>query len=102
MMARRLPGWDRVPRSGLNGTHEPGTALSPGLSMLLTAGFGLMTILAVSGRWMAGAGGVAMLLGGAMLYQLLRRRSEYVATSLGLLWLGLCLAGGIVFFWGWL
>jgi hypothetical protein len=69
---------------------------------LLVIGFGLMTILAVSGQWMAGVGGVAMLCGGSMLYQLLRRRSQYLGTGLGLLWLGLFLAGLVVFLWGWL
>jgi hypothetical protein len=76
--------------------------VSRGLSVVLAVGFGLMTILAVSGRWMAGIGGVGMLFGGAMLYQLFRRRSQYLGTGLGLLWLGLCLAGLIVFLWGWL
>jgi hypothetical protein len=79
-----------------------GATVSRGLSVVLVIGFGLMTVLAVSGRWTAGIGGVVMLFGGAMLYELLRRRSEYVATGLGLLWLGLCLAGLVVFLWGWL
>ena len=76
--------------------------MSRGVTALLVVGFGLMTIIAVSGRLMAGIGGAVMLGGGAMLYLLLRRRSQYLATGLGLLWLGLCLAGGVVFIWGWL
>ena len=76
--------------------------MSRGLSLLLVVGFGLMTILAVSGRWMAGIGGVVMLGGGAMLFELERRRSQYLGTGLGLLWLGVCLAGAVVFVWGWL
>jgi hypothetical protein len=76
--------------------------VSRGLSALLVIGFGLMTILAVSGRWMAGIGGVVMLCGGAMLFELLRRRSQYLGTGLGLLWLGVCLAGAVIFVWGWL
>ena len=76
--------------------------MSRGLSALLVIGFGLMTILAVSGRWMAGIGGVVMLCGAAMLFQLLRRRSQYLGTGLGLLWLGACLAGAVIFVWGWL
>ena len=76
--------------------------MSRGLSALLVIGFGLMTILAVSGRWMAGIGGVVMLCGGAMLFELLRRRSQYLGTGLGLLWLGVCLAGAVIFVWGWL
>ncbi len=76
--------------------------MSRGLSVLLVVGFGLMTILAVSGRWMSGIGGAGMLLGGAMLYQLERRRSQYLGTGLGLLWLGLCVAGLVLFLWGWL
>jgi hypothetical protein len=76
--------------------------LTRGLSVVLVVGFGLLTILAVTGRWMAGVGGGGMLLGGAMLYQLLRRRSQYLGTSLGLLWLGMGVAGLIVFLWGWL
>jgi len=76
--------------------------VSRGLSALLVIGFGLMTMLAVSGRWMAGIGGVVLLCGGAMLFQLLRRRSQYLGTGLGLLWLGVCLAGAVVFLWGWL
>ncbi len=60
-----------------------------------------MTVLAVSGRWMAGVGGVGMLVGGAMLYQLLRRRSQYLGTGLGLLWLGIGLGGLVLFLWGW-
>jgi hypothetical protein len=81
---------------------QTGAGVSKGLGVLLVVGFGLMTILAVSGRWMAGIGGVAALAGGAMLYQLLRRRSRYLGTGLGLLWLGVCLAGAVVFVWGWL
>ncbi len=76
--------------------------MSRGLSAVLVVGFGLMTILAVSGRWMAGIGGVVMLCGGAMLFQLERRRSQYLGTGLGLLWLGVCLAGAVIFVWGWL
>ena len=76
--------------------------MSRGLSVILVVGLGLMTILAVSGRWMAGFGGAGMLCGGAMLYQLQRRRSQYLGTGLGLVWLALCLAGLIVFLWGWL
>ena len=76
--------------------------MSRSLSALLVIGFGLMTILAVSGRWMAGTGGVVMLCGGAMLFELLRRRSQYLGTGLGLLWLGVCLAGAVIFVWGWL
>lgn len=76
--------------------------MSRGLSVILVVGFGLMTILAVSGRWMVGIGGAGMLCGGAMLYQLQRRRSQYLGTGLGLVWLALCLAGLIVFLWGWL
>jgi hypothetical protein len=76
--------------------------LSRGASALLVIGFGLMTILAASGRWMAGIGGVGMLFAGAVLYQLLKRRSRYVATGLGLLWLGLSVAGLVLFLWGWL
>ena len=76
--------------------------MSRGLSALLVIGFGLMTILAVSGRWMAGIGGVVMLCGGAMLFELLRRRSQYLGTGLGILWLGVCLAGAVIFVWGWL
>ena len=69
--------------------------------MVLVIGFGLMTLLAVSGRWMAGAGGIAMLLGGAVLYQQLRRGSQYLATALGLVWLGIGLGGLVFFLWGW-
>jgi hypothetical protein len=71
------------------------------VNVVLVVGLGLMTVLAVSGRWMSGIGGAGMLFGGAMLYQLLRRRSQYVATGLGLSWLGLCLAGLILFLWSW-
>jgi hypothetical protein len=76
--------------------------VSRGLSALLVVGFGAMTILAVSGRWMSGVGGVVMLSGAAMLFDLLRRRSQYLGTGLGLLWLAVCLAGVVVFVWGWL
>jgi hypothetical protein len=60
-----------------------------------------MTVLVLSGKRMAGVGGVAVLLGGAMLYQLVKRRSQYLGTGLGLVWLGIGVAGLVVFLWGW-
>jgi hypothetical protein len=67
---------------------------------VLVVGFALMTVLAVHGRWMAAVGGTGMLLGGVMLFQLFRLRREYVA-GLGLLWLGVGVAGFVLFLWGW-
>jgi len=75
--------------------------LSRGVSVVLVVGFGLMTILAVSGKRMVAVGGVGMLLGGAMLYQLVRQRSGYLGAGLGLLWLGMGVAGLVLFLWGW-
>ena len=49
--------------------------MSRGATLVLVVGFGLMTLLAVSGRWMGALGGGGMVLGRTMLYQLVRQRS---------------------------
>jgi hypothetical protein len=75
--------------------------MGPALAVLLAVGFGAMTVLAMYGRWMAGLGGAGVLLAGAMLYQLVRRRSQYLGAGLGLFWLAIALAGLVLFLWGW-
>jgi len=75
--------------------------MTPGPATLLLAGLVVAVLLASGGRWKAAAGAVSMLLAGAMLYRLVRERSRYLGAGLGLLWLGLGLAGLVLFVWGW-
>ena len=70
-------------------------------AVILALGFGWMTVLAVYGKWMVAVGGGGMVLGGVMLYQLVRLRSQYLASGFGLLWLAISLAGLVLFLWGW-
>jgi hypothetical protein len=76
--------------------------MTRGLGTLLLAGLVLVVLLASGRRWMAAAGAGGMLLAGAMLYRLVRERSRYLGAGHGLLWLGLGLAGLVLFVWGWL